>query len=319
MGRALYIGALCVALTLVAGCHKAEETLRIGTNVWPGYEPLYLARDLGYFDDTAVHLVEYTSATQVLAAYRNGGIDAAALTLDEMIQLATHGTPPELVLVMDVSDGADAVLGRANVRTLADLAGRRIGVENTALGGYMLSRTLEHGKLSRSDIEVVTLTVDEHERAFLNGDVDAVVTFEPVSSRLKNAGAVLLFDSSGIPGEVVDVLVVRPEFRKAHRDTVGEVLDAWFQAVDFLETRPDEAARYMKRRLRLSEADILTAFETLRIPDCDENRALLLGTPAPIESTMQHLMKVMSGNRQIAAPVPTEGIVKASFVSEPGY
>ena len=64
-----------------------ESPILLGTNVWPGYEPLYLARSLGYWDDSSVKLVEYSSASQVIRAFRNDAIHIAALTLDEVLLL----------------------------------------------------------------------------------------------------------------------------------------------------------------------------------------------------------------------------------------
>lgn len=58
--------------------------LRIGTLVWPGYEPLYLARERGYLDPKSVRLVEYPSNSEVTRAFRNRAIEAAALTFDEV-------------------------------------------------------------------------------------------------------------------------------------------------------------------------------------------------------------------------------------------
>ena len=88
--------------------------MHIGTNVWPGYEPLYLARELGYFDDQPIHLVEHAAATEVIRAFRNGTIDAAALTLDEVLLLAQHGQNPRIVLVMDFSQGGDTLIVQSN-------------------------------------------------------------------------------------------------------------------------------------------------------------------------------------------------------------
>jgi len=70
---------LVLFLLLLSGCNHAPGTpMRLGTNVWPGYEPLYLAREFGYIDREDVQLVELNSATQVMRAFRNGALEAAA-------------------------------------------------------------------------------------------------------------------------------------------------------------------------------------------------------------------------------------------------
>ncbi len=139
------VRVLLIALLaqVVIACGEAPQTpMRIGTNVWPGYEPLYLARDLTYIDERFVRLVEYSSASQVIRAYRNGAIDAAALTLDEVLLLAQDELEPRVVLVMDVSHGGDVILGQAGLQDMRDLKGKRVGFEDTALGAYVLARAL---------------------------------------------------------------------------------------------------------------------------------------------------------------------------------
>ena len=97
-------------LTTLGGCvREPEAALRIGTNVWIGSEPLYLARELGKLDPASVQLVEYPSASEVLRAYRNQAIDGMVISLDELFGLAEDGYDPRIILVVDVSNGADVV------------------------------------------------------------------------------------------------------------------------------------------------------------------------------------------------------------------
>ena len=202
---------LLIAILANVGCSgEPQLPFRVGTNVWPGYEPLYLAREQGLYPPSAgLRLVEYTSASEVIQAFRNGTIDAAALTLDEVLLLAETTPDLGIVLVLDISHGADVILAQPAISSLRDLKGKRVGLESTALGAYVLTRALQTAGMRQDDVRKISLEVDEHEQAFKKGRVDAVVTFEPVRTRLMASGARQLFDSSMLPGEIVDVLVVR--------------------------------------------------------------------------------------------------------------
>lgn len=288
----LCAAAMLALLCACGGDGPGAGTLRIGTNVWPGYEPLYLARDLAFYDATPVRLVEYSSASQVSRAFRNGAIDAAALTLDEVLRLAQHDFEPCVVLVLDVSMGGDAILAKPAYTDLASLRGRRIGVESTALGAYVLSRALQQAGMDEADVHIVPLEVDEHERAFLDGRLDAVVTFEPVRSRLLAAGAVQVFDSRAIPGEVVDVLVVRRDALAAQPRAAASVVDGWYRALDFMQAQRGEAMRRFSARMRLGPEQTARAFEGLDMPTRSENRRLL-GDAAAVPATAARLMRLM--------------------------
>src|SRR6186997_382133 len=113
---------------------QPETAVRIGTNVWIGSEPLYLARELGKLDSASVQLVEYPSASEVLRAYRNQAIDGMVISLDELFPLAADGLDPRVIVVVDVSHGADVVVGRGDMKAMRDLAGRSVAVESGALG-----------------------------------------------------------------------------------------------------------------------------------------------------------------------------------------
>jgi len=212
------------ALALVGCGGEPAPPLPIGTLVWPGYEPLYLARDLGYFEDRSVRLVEYPSNTEVIRAFRNRAIDGAALTLDEALRVAQGGFGLRVVLVMDISHGGDVILGRPEMHTVRDLAGRRVAVDTGTVAAYVLARALALNGLTFSDVKVVHVDYSEHAAAFRAGRVDAIVNAEPLRSELLASGASLLFDSIAIPGEIVDILAIRSDYLEAHGTNVTWLL-----------------------------------------------------------------------------------------------
>lgn len=296
-----------VLLLALLGCTpEPEPPLRIGTNVWPGYEPLYLARDLGYFDATPVRLVEYTSATEVSRAFRNGAIEAAALTLDEALSLLQYGVAARVVLVMDISHGADVVLARPEIKELRAIKGRRIGAESSALGGYVLARALQFAGLSHNEITVVFVPVAEQEQAYREHRVDALVTMEPARTRLLAQGARQLFDSSQIPGEIVDVLVVRQDYVDKHPQQVKSLITKWFSSLEYINIHPDDSSRRMTKRLAVSPEEVSLLFNGLRIHGVEENHRLLGRTPpdllAPAQKLMQTLLKQDLLNKAVALP-----------------
>src|ERR1700675_3371509 len=157
--------ALLALVTLVltlSGCMRdTEPPLRIGTNVWIGKEPLNLARDLGYLDREAVQLVEYPSASEVSRAFRNQAIDGMIISLDELFVLAADGLQPKIVVVVDVSHGADVVVGRSGMRAMKDLRGKRVAVESGALGAFVLSRALTLNGMHATDVSMVHVESNE--------------------------------------------------------------------------------------------------------------------------------------------------------------
>ena len=284
-----------IALVLsLAGCTREPQSpLRIGTNVWIGCEPLYLARELGRLDPTVVQLVEYPSASEVHRAYRNQAIDGMVISLDELFGIAADGLQPRIILVVDVSHGADVVVGRAGMKTIRDLKGKSVAVESSALGAFVLSRALALNGMQASDVTVVHLESNEQPTAFEKGQVDAAVTFDPYRAQFLRAGAATLFDSTQIPGEIVDLLAVRANVIENHPDAVRALLAGWFDAIDYMKKDPRDAARRMGIRQQTSGEQFQQALQGLRIPSRDENLKMLGGATPELAVTGRRLMALM--------------------------
>ncbi len=303
---------LALSLALGACTREPEPTLRIGTNVWIGSEPLYLARELGHLDPKAVQLVEYPSASEVLRAFRNQSIDGMVISLDELFGLAVDGLQPKVILVVDVSNGADVVVGRPGMRSLQDLRGKRVAVESGALGAFVLSRALALNGMQTGDVNVVHLESNEHPNAFENGQVDGAVTFDPYRSLLLRAGAQTLFDSTRIPGEIVDLVAVRAIVLERQPKAVQALLAGWFQAIGYLESEPQDAARRMGVRQQTSGEQFQSALEGLHIPSRAENLTMIGGENPALVTSGRRLMRLMREAKLLRAEFDIEDVLAPS-------
>jgi NitT/TauT family transport system substrate-binding protein len=311
------LAGLLLALSLASCSRAPEPALRIGTNVWIGSEPMYLARELGWLPTKEVQLLEYPSASEVLRAFRNQAIDGMVISLDELFGLAVEGMQPRVVLVVDVSHGADAIVGRSGIRSMQDLKGKRVAVESGALGAFVLSRALALNGMQASDVSVVQMESNEHPDAFIAGRVDAAVTFDPYRAQLLEHGGNTLFDSTQIPGEIVDLVAVRQSVLEQRPKTMQTLLAGWFKAIDYLNRDPEDAARRMGIRQQTSGAQYLAGLRGLHVPSREENLRMIGGPQPQLVTTGQKLMKLMLDARllpgelrieEVLAPAPLQGL-----------
>ncbi|NJL68558.1 MAG: ABC transporter substrate-binding protein [Microcoleus sp. SM1_3_4] len=297
------ITALTLCAIVLASCTKAEPPLRIGANVWPGYETLYLARSLGYYDNTPIRLVDYPSGTEEVRAYRNGEIEGAGISIDRALVLASTNPDVKIVVVMDFSNGGDVILSKPGIQNLQALKGRPVGVESTALGAFIITRALEQKGMSPKDIKIISLGVSEHERAFKKGTVDAVVTFGAPRTKLLAAGAKQLFDSSQIPGEIVDVLILREDVINKQPKAVRALVEGRFRALDYLNKNPQDAAIRIAPRTGVTPEQFLESLKGLTSPTLEENQKLLGKTDPSLLQGAQRLSKVMLENKLLPKAV----------------
>jgi NitT/TauT family transport system substrate-binding protein len=285
----------------------------VGTVPWAGSEPLFLAREQGAFPSERIRLVEYLSSADMIRAFRNGALDAVALSLEEVLRLDALEQELKIVLVIDFSNGADCVVARPEVKTLAELEGRRVAMEDMALGRYVLGRALERVGLELEDIQRVPAKLDSHLAVYQRGEVDAVVTFEPNCQRLVDAGAHVLFDSSLIPGEILDVVAVRTSYLQAHPERVDLLLRGWFAALDYQQAHPDEAVSRMAPRLGIDARQLREALRGVHVMNAREQHELLMGSPPRLLERIQALRAVMVGDGLLPArPRDDSRLIEAS-------
>lgn len=311
----ILIGVALVLFALVSCVKEPPPLLRVATNVWPGYETLYLARSLGYYDNTPIRLVDYPSGTEEVRAYRNGEIEAAGISIDQALVLAATEPDVRIVTVMDFSAGGDAILGKPNIKNLQDLKGRRVGVESTALGAFVITRALGKVGLSPKDVQIVSLQVSEHERAFKEGKIDAVVTFEPSLTKLLASGAKVLFDSKQIPGEIVDVLILRASAIQNQPDAVQALINGRFRALEYLQNNPQDAARRIAPRTGVTPEQFLQSLQGLSQPNLQENQRLLSKNDPTLLNSIKLLSDVMLENNLLPKPVDTTRLLSDRFVN----
>lgn len=292
-GRVGLAGCLAVVTGLLASaCAPEPQPLRLGNNLWPGYELAYLSRSLGYDDGVDVRLIDYSSTSDVVRAYRAGQLDVAAVTADEAL-LASSDGQHRIVLVCDTSNGADVIVAGRDIGSVGDLRGKRVGVETTALGAYVLARALALNGMTTADVTVVSMPLSEHVGAFLAKRVDAIVTFEPNRSRLLALGAQVVFDSSMLPGEIADVFLTRTTLSASQEASLKKVVRGWFRARTFLLNHPEDAAQRVAPRLGLSVATFLDSLALLQIPDRSDNLRMLGGDTPGMQTTLEALATQM--------------------------
>ncbi|MCX4189759.1 ABC transporter substrate-binding protein [Methylophaga sp. OBS3] len=274
-------------------CKPANEpTLKVGNIPWAGYEVLHLARALDLYPEDRIKLIELSSSTETLRALRHGQLDVGALTLDEVLRLSEQIDDLQILLITDISNGADKIIGGPNVNKLSDLKGKRIGVEEGAVGAYLLFQALQKAELTVDDITVVPSTVNQHFSLMQKRQIDAVVTFDPTGYKLQELGYKLLIDSQHIDSKIMDVLVARKSVLQTHPESLQLLIDNYWPALDYLKQHPKEAHSIIAPRLGVSVSQLGSLYQQLILPDKQESQRIMeTALPSYIQQTGEFLLQ----------------------------
>lgn len=257
---------------------QVQTRFRIGINPWPGYAALLLAEEKGFFDavDIPVELVEISSLADIRRAFERNRINIMTGTLAEVVEAAERtGRNVEFPLILDYSDGGDVLLAKPGIQSVADLRGKRLGVELGSLGVYVAQRALETHALSFSDVTLVPMEQIHSGEMLEEGRLDAIVSYPPFSEEVQRKGSMnQVFSSSDIPGEVIDVLSMDAEFYVKHEKEVDQLIAVWDRAVRYCREYPEDAMVIMARRTGLTVDEFKRGYAGVTLMTSDEVKAV---------------------------------------------
>lgn len=314
--KSLYQPLFFIPFFLIfTACTEVEqEQLTISSSPWPGYEPLYLARDRGFFDSNKVKLFELPSADITMESFRNHSTNLASLPLDATLELLDEGAKLRILLIMDISNGGDVVMAKPEIKKLSDIKGKRISVVNIPLGLYMLNRLLDKAGLQRNDVEVFFMAETHQEEFYDKGKADVIITFDPVKSKLAKKGMHVLFDSSDIPNEIFDLLVAHEDAYKNNFDDICAIGKQWFNTLDYMKNNRKETSEYIGKRLGVDVDSYNEMMKGLIVPSIVENNKLLTGNDAGLLDAAKKLSSIMIKEKQLSKVVDVSAALDSSYM-----
>jgi NitT/TauT family transport system substrate-binding protein len=264
------------ALFLLAGSLGAAgnpPSFTLGWSVYVGWDPYqYMAKSglLKKWGDkygVAIKVQRFDYAPS-LDAFVAKNIDACAMTNMEALDMpAAAGVDTTSIIVGDYSNGNDAVLVRHNL-TLGQIPGKRVLLVEKTVSQYLFERgmTINNlaGELKR--VKYVNTSDSDIAGAFLSDtSQNVVVTWKPlVSQILKGKGITKIFDSSKIPGEILDLMVVRTDVLN-RPDGSGKrfakaIAGAWYELTTEMAKPGPEGDKVLSSIAEVSE-DTLASYK----------------------------------------------------------
>jgi NitT/TauT family transport system substrate-binding protein len=261
---------------LLASCAEepSQKSIRLGINPWPGYEFLYLAAQKDFFKEEGldIELVELAALADLKRVFEQGRIDAMASTIIEAVEVSLNSDQRiDVVLIPDFSNGGDVILANKPLASITELQGKKIGVELGLLGSFILSQALAKNGLSLDDVTMINVEQLNAEKQLLLENVAAMVTYPPFATEiLRQDGVNQIFSTAEIPGDVIDVVVVRQGVLLKPIEWQKKLFNVWQRALDYTKSNPDEAYKIMAEREGISIEEFQAALTGVSIIEKDQ-------------------------------------------------
>ncbi len=237
------VGFVVLVIMLCSSLVFAGEKYKIAYSHYTGWEPWAYIQSSGvlkkwadkYPDVDSIDVVLINDYIESINFYTAGKYIGCTMTnMDALTIPAVSGIRSEALIVGDFSNGNDGIViwGAGSVK---DLKGKNVYIVELSVSHYMLARALEMNGMTERDITVVNTSDADIAAVFLADPDAAVVTWNPQLMQVRSAkGANMIFDSSMIPGEIIDMLVVR---ENAPENVKRALVGAWYEAMRTMSGR----------------------------------------------------------------------------------
>src|SRR5438034_6066914 len=274
----LVAGAVALALTLPV---FAQDTkVAVGLSGWTGFAPLTLAKESGIFKKHGldVDLKKIPQKDRHLAI-ASGDIQCAATTVETWVVWNASGVATKQIFQLDKSYGADGMVVRSNIQKIADLKGKTVAASAPGTAPYFaLAWMLKKNGLTVKDVTVVNLEPAAAAQAFVSGQNDAAMTYEPYLSTVRAAPdkGKIIATTLDYP-MVMDTFGCTPKFLTDNPKAAQALADSYFEAVALIEKEQAKSYEIMGADVKQSGEQFGNSAKYLRWQDKAANQKFFAG------------------------------------------
>jgi NitT/TauT family transport system substrate-binding protein len=254
---------LVAAISISA--HAAPKTdFSVCWTIYAGWMPWEYGAASGIVDkwakkyDININVVQINDYVESINQYSAGQFDGCTMTnMDALTIPAAGGIDSTALIIGDFSNGNDGVVLKGEGKTLADLKGMDVNLVELSVSHYLLARGLERVKLSERDIKVVNTSDADLVAAFTTPGVQAVATWNPLLAEIEaTPGVTKVFDSSQIPGEIIDLMVVNSDTLQANPAFGKALTGAWYEIMSIMSADTPAGIAAREQMAKASGTDL---------------------------------------------------------------
>ena len=266
--KSFVLGASLLGLVVSPSAFAAKKSkFKVAWTIYVGWMPWAYADQKGIVKKWAdkygieIDMVQINDYIESINQYTAGQFDAGLMTnMDALTIPAAGGVDTTALIVGDFSNGNDAIVLKGK-KDLKDIKGQKVNLVELSVSHYILARALETVGLSERDITVVNTSDADIVAAYQSPDVTAVTLWNPqLSEVMKMKGANEVFNSSQIPGEIIDMMMVHTDTLKDNPELGKALVGAWYETMSLM-SKDDAKAKEAKTFMGKASGTDLAGYE----------------------------------------------------------
>ena len=300
--KSAWIVAAAIGAALVSAPAQAQTKVNIGISGWTGFAPLTLAKEAGIFAKNGldVTIKKIPQASRHLAI-ASGDIQCAATTVETWIVWNANGVPTTQLFQLDKSYGADGMAVRNNIGSIKDVKGKTVAASAPGTAPYFtLAWFLKKNGLSVKDVTVVNMEPGPAAQAFIAGQNDVAMTYEPYLSAVRAAPdkGKIIATTLDYP-MVMDTFGCTPKFIAENEAAVRALAASYFQALEMIKADQAKAYEIMGADVKQTGEKFGESAKYLRWQDKEANKKFFSGEHAQFSKEAADLLLEIGVIKQI--------------------
>jgi NitT/TauT family transport system substrate-binding protein len=323
LARAIGAAVLGFAGSIVSFGAVAAQTVKIGTVIWIGYGPYYVAEQLDLFKKSGLKVTMqiFNDPALIPPAITGGTVHGGMVTYDQVISAVGKGSTMKVVMPIDYSNGGDAIVATKDITSIAQFKGQKIAFNPLSPSDFLLSYALQTHKLTEKDIQPINMPPEGVPAGMASGGVKVGVTYEPSVSEIVAMGEGkkfhVVYSSKDAPGLITDVLVFKSEYTKKNPAVVKALIQGYVDGLAYMKKNPAEAAKLIGKVMGISDKEVLEQMAGVYNPTLDELPKVFVKSDETTSffTSGAVIGKILVAKGEIKANPKTEDTFDASFTN----
>ena len=253
----LIFSLACCLSVILHGCSFLPKTqlqpLKIGITSWPGFDIILYGETAGIFKKRGleVELVRFENQQDSTRAVMRGSLDGAFTSLWDGVTVDSGEDKPEVLLVTNISAGADGIVSQEPIKKVAELKGKKIGAKLNTVNHLILLEALNKYNLSAKDVKIEDISNETAAKLIEDKKLDAAVIWQPLlGETAKKIGGNIIYTTKEVDSLIIDIFLTRSNNVNSKKAEWIQFLSTWLDIMYAVDTKPQEVYSQVAQKLK---------------------------------------------------------------------
>ena len=268
-----FLTALIISL-MVNACSLDQtpklQPLKIGITTWPGFDVVRYAQTTDLFKKHGleVKLIGFENQQDSARAVLRGSLDAAFVSLWDVVQVDPGNDKPTIVMVTNISHGADGIATQPGIQSVEALRGKRVGAKLGTVNHLILLEALKLHHVKPAEVTIEDVSNESAVELMANGKLDGAVVWEPLlSNTAKKIKGNIVYTTKEVNSLVIDALVSRSTTVTAKKAEFTQFVSTWLDVMQAIDVEPKAVYEQVGKQIGQSGASFSKDYAGLKKGD----------------------------------------------------